>query len=1114
MKARLDMKVESLRGQKMTFQNEGGLELTLSVPDTTDVKDTFSTLVTTIVLQQEQIVLLQTTMKQMAADNANAQAKMIAWTNQCVTELKNQNESLQDKLTESNLQIENMVYNMQGFVDGSKTDIKTSTSSVKRDILLNIQTPAVIRTRIPIVTLDPNDDTNGSIKLFYTEGGEAGDDGKVLAEGAEAGAGAGGGEAAESSATTTDGPPPATATAAEHPPDNSSAPASTAIALVAPTSAPTKNKKPSVGAKMYYQSIRKNRLPLSPSGRWRWAIRKVLRGVRIKAMRVGYTRNRVEKGNSMVERLERLETDMFTVPLQLRSFVQGEAERVTAQAKSDLDKLAAEVGAQHHETRELCDSLSARITDVSSTCADLDGRLLHMGAMMEENSKKQGQEVDEKLASLGRRLVDVEGSEGARLRSRAVGLQELVQTLRTSAEEANARLTAAVAQAQSVTQEGEEANPGDQLSALLELDTNLRETRRSLGGLQELVFNAAESIKSFRQDITCCQFAAAEGTGQPPSPRVFSSESAKQDMLQGCTDLEKSAQGLFGLLADANSYWKRHDASLGQRWETLSSVIKASQAVALLSSSLESLMAEVKSRPSEDAVRSISLEAAASAVGSAIGPVRTEVRNVGEQLHTLRDQVGSVETTQKGFNEAVTGHSTAIGAMQAASGELKVAVDEMAETMSQLQNRPMAVAPAAAPVSDSLVTFTRGELEGPPVSDDQADGVEAGGTIATGAHVTVIEGSYAGREGVVVSLLNGAEDESGQKAPTKYQVRLNPLQVTIHRQASKRPAASALSDETLNTLRLALASIELKMANMHRDKIDAQSAVKLIRDHAPEDKGRMLEEMEESVKAVSRGLEDLRRSQNTELGQVKQELKDSLSGMVAAGTTHEEPQTTIMTGQCLGCGRAASMHGNSCLMGSYLGQQRPDSPNVLRGGFRLPVSVRPRSALLSSGSHASHASTLPGGSQTLPSTYVAGQSGNPEFTTTHHLSAIESSASLNLAEDDRYPDPDASQIVGDPYIPKYTSTRPKTASGAFSASQRTSGRGAAAAGLKDMGTGVVVKAVRQLNGNDVNAHLRPIRRAGFAGKKSMRAEVSYAPERYDITVPDYTTPYYDAGHNG
>ena len=62
--------------------------------------------------------------------------------------------------------------------------------------------------------------------------------------------------------------------------------------------------------------------------------------------------------------------------------------------------------------------------------------------------------------------------------------------------------------------------------------------------------------------------------------------------------------------------------------------------------------------------------------------------------------------------------------------------------------------------------------------------------------------------------------------------------------------------------------------------------------------------------------------------------------------------------------------------------------------------------------------------------------------------------------------------------------------GVFAASQRTSGPGALTAGLHPVSTGVVVKSVRHLNGRDESARLRPIRRSGLAGKKSLRAEVS------------------------
>lgn len=152
LKARLDSKVGALRGNSMSFQNEGGAEIKLSVPDTAEVKDTFGVLVSTIAGQQNQIVLLQATMKQMAVDQAKAQADMIAWTSRCVQELKAQNSALHEKLVDANLQIDNFAYNMQGFVDGSTADVKTTTSTSQKDIQLVIRPPTVSKTKIPVGT--------------------------------------------------------------------------------------------------------------------------------------------------------------------------------------------------------------------------------------------------------------------------------------------------------------------------------------------------------------------------------------------------------------------------------------------------------------------------------------------------------------------------------------------------------------------------------------------------------------------------------------------------------------------------------------------------------------------------------------------------------------------------------------------------------------------------------------------------------------------------------------------------------------------------------------------------------------------------------------------------
>ena len=189
-----------------------------------------------------------------------------------------------------------------------------------------------------------------------------------------------------------------------------------------------------------------------------------------------------------------------------------------------------QMDAQREDTMKLCESLSTKIGDVRSTCEELDGKIVRMHEIMEENSKKQGAETEEKLESLNRRLLDTESSEATKLRGRADGLHDQVKGLRASAEEATGRLNAAVLQSQNKavlalanggSSEGDGSDPtnsnaGDQLSALLLLDTELRETRRNLSSLETAVFLVAEDVKTLKREITCCSTAAAEGRGEHP----------------------------------------------------------------------------------------------------------------------------------------------------------------------------------------------------------------------------------------------------------------------------------------------------------------------------------------------------------------------------------------------------------------------------------------------------------------------------------------------------------------------------------------------------------------------------------------------------------------------
>jgi hypothetical protein len=94
----------------------------LNIPDTSDVKETFGSVINTVVEQHEEIQDLHTGLETTTVETVESQRKMLAWTASCIRKLKYDNERLQAKLVDSNKQIKNLSYNMQGFVDVAQED--------------------------------------------------------------------------------------------------------------------------------------------------------------------------------------------------------------------------------------------------------------------------------------------------------------------------------------------------------------------------------------------------------------------------------------------------------------------------------------------------------------------------------------------------------------------------------------------------------------------------------------------------------------------------------------------------------------------------------------------------------------------------------------------------------------------------------------------------------------------------------------------------------------------------------------------------------------------------------------------------------------------------------
>lgn len=109
------------------------------MPDTKDVQDTFGVVVQTLKHQEEQINNLQDALKKITQENIDNQNQSIVWTAKCIEQLNQQNFLLQQKLKDANLQMKNLSYNIQGYVDESMGD--TANEEEEELELLDLEPP-------------------------------------------------------------------------------------------------------------------------------------------------------------------------------------------------------------------------------------------------------------------------------------------------------------------------------------------------------------------------------------------------------------------------------------------------------------------------------------------------------------------------------------------------------------------------------------------------------------------------------------------------------------------------------------------------------------------------------------------------------------------------------------------------------------------------------------------------------------------------------------------------------------------------------------------------------------------------------------------------------------
>lgn len=93
----------------------------MSVPDTSDVKEAFESVIDTVVTQQDELISLNTNLDSVTQENRQARKNIVSSTNDKLQQLLSHQLQLESKLADARKFIQNFTYNMQGYVDEADT---------------------------------------------------------------------------------------------------------------------------------------------------------------------------------------------------------------------------------------------------------------------------------------------------------------------------------------------------------------------------------------------------------------------------------------------------------------------------------------------------------------------------------------------------------------------------------------------------------------------------------------------------------------------------------------------------------------------------------------------------------------------------------------------------------------------------------------------------------------------------------------------------------------------------------------------------------------------------------------------------------------------------------
>jgi hypothetical protein len=1015
----LASRVSGLRSQGLSFSRDG-LDITLDVPDTRDVKEIFGTMATTMETQDGQLQGLGKELEESAQRNKREQKDIMDWATHKFEEMQKENDALREKLDKTKSEFKNFTFNIQGFDDEATVRPKTASP-----------------TEAEAVVAEPElEKQDSGFAMFSTEQGAEPD----LLTGKE--------EEAEEEVEEVGPLGPSL-----------QGPGSQSFAFSERPS-PLDSRSPSkrFGRRQMSTEMLTPERSAFLRGLWRKAINAVMVKNRTIKLAFGFTKTRVKKAESLMARMERIEDKMFDLPISMIRDVEYELGTVNRELTKEIDKCEQAVSERSLE------GVTLAITSVRGDVSSLGGALRDLDKMVEERTGDQGDKL-KAMAAVAGRVAEAEQLQAGGLRKKVKNLMSQMKSLSGLYEAANALVYGLMARNAIVAESSSE----ESIVQLLKLDTQIRQARESVLSIQGASAVLGKLVSNLKDDILSSR----------SGPDASIDADDRDDLVGACDHITGVIAKVEVGVKNAQDFCRQHDEHLAERWMGFASVIQAAKSTASLSNKLKTLQLDLEEKPSQQQLQD-AMEASATDI-TPISNQITELRDIiAQQRSDLEETKGRVVELQDklqltnaamqasktnsnslsaSLSRPQSAHQSALPPTQAASqgaappqdgggGEggadlsanlqpmIRDIIDAYMKSWTE-DNMPLeerskewvdnqqdddswfqanvqsdepeepVPAPVPAPAETEAARPASAGADHVPVLEDYPPAEDA--AAASRASSRPASGSLAGARAASPEPEHPApaaapDDESdsrpasrglsrgasrpsskpvsrqgsmsdGRPEPTSMAGALRPSSGS-RRRPSDRPRSAHGDSESVLRMREELKEVSNKLEAMYINKMDAATAQSILQGKA--DKVTLkskadslaLEGIEAAIGRVHGEVGDLRSLHSDSLrvakAQMAEKLDKALKSLLASERDSSRGVSLAATKSlCMSCGRTALAKTNAMPSSprGYLPQLNRASspgPDVLRGGFKMPVSAPSGSTVRNGKTSLSHDSGLHG----------------------------------------------------------------------------------------------------------------------------------------------------------